>query len=102
MSPQVTDSALALIDDVMSMHGLRFDEAKGSYYYETENVKRWVLGDGGATGNCEVCEGNADMDWILDDETFEDTEGGDIDGPPAHPHDTCDLEYSERRHRVYV
>ena len=77
-------------------------EAKGEYYYDVENVKRWVLGDGGQSGNCETCIENAELGWIPDDDTFLDVEGGDIDGPPAHPNDTCDIEYKEKRVRVYV
>ena len=76
-------------------------EATGEYYYETEEVKRWVLGDGGKSGNCEGCEGNADMGWISDEDPF--TEGWvDLDGPPLHEHCDCELEYKTRRYRVYV
>lgn len=77
-------------------------EAKGEYYYDYENVKRWVLGDGGKSGNCDLCNDNADEGWVGDDDTFLDVEGDDIDGPPAHPHCTCTLEYKEKRVRVYV
>ncbi len=80
----------------------RLLEAAGEYYYDTENVKRWVLGPGGRTGNCETCVENADMGWIPDDDTFLDSSGGDIDGPEAHPNCTCTLEYKEKRVRVYV
>lgn len=76
-------------------------EAKGEYTYDTVNEKKWILGDGGKSGNCETCNDNADRGWIEDDDVFEDSEGGDIDGPPAHPNCTCDLEYRERRVRVY-
>lgn len=77
-------------------------EAAGEYYYDTENVKRWVLGPGGRSGNCETCIENADMGWIPDDDTFLDSSGGDIDGPEAHPNCTCTVEYKEKRVRVYV
>jgi len=77
-------------------------EARGEYYYEEQNVKRWILDGGGKSGNCETCEDNADRDWIPDEDTFEDVEGGDIDGPPAHPNCECELEYKEKRVRVYV
>ncbi len=97
MASQLIESALALIDDVMAMHGLRFDEAKGEYYYSTENVKRWLT-DGAA---CELCEDNADMGWVDDDSVFEGV-FGDVDEPPAHPSCYCSLEYSEKRKRVYV
>ncbi len=74
---------------------------EAAYTYDTENVKRWVLGDGGRSGNCETCNENADMDWVPDDDTFLSVSGSDIDGPPAHPNCTCELEYKERRFRVY-
>lgn len=77
-------------------------EAKGEYVYDYENVKRWVLGSGGKSGNCETCNDNADMDWIPDDDVFFDVEGNEIDEPPAHPNCTCSVEYKEKRVRVYV
>lgn len=77
-------------------------EAAGEYYYEEVNVKRWVLGSGGRSGNCETCVENADMGWIPDDDVFLASDGGDLDGPPAHPNCDCTLEYSEKRKRVYV
>ena len=77
-------------------------EAKGEYTYDYENVKRWVLGPGGVSGNCEICVENSEMDWIADDDTFLDSDEGDIDGPPAHPHCECSLEYKEKRVRVYA
>jgi hypothetical protein len=76
-------------------------EAAGEYYYDTENVKRWVLGSGGRSGNCEICVDNADRGWISDDDVFEGV-SGDLDGPPAHPWCTCTLEYKEKRVRVYL
>jgi hypothetical protein len=77
-------------------------EAQGDYTYDEEEVKRWVLGDGGASGeNCEVCQENADMGWIGMDETFLDTEGGDIDDVPCHPNCDCTVEQKTRRVRVY-
>jgi len=77
-------------------------EAKGEYYYDYENVKRWVLGAGGRSGNCETCIENADQEWIPDDDVFIDSSGDPIDGPPAHPNCTCELEYKEKRVRVYA
>ena len=76
-------------------------EASGDYYYDVENVKRWVLGDGGAAGNCEDCNEAADMGWIPDDDVF-DMFDDSPDGPPGHPNCTCDLEYKEKRVRVYA
>lgn len=76
-------------------------EKAGEYYYDTENVKRWVLGDGGRSGNCEICVENADLGWIPDEDVFEGV-FGDVDGPPAHPNCDCAVEYKEKRVRVYV
>ena len=97
----VIDEALRIADSIL---GVRLDEKGKSYYYDTVNEKRWVLGGGGVAGNCDICEENADAGWIGDDETFLDVEGGDIDGPPAHRNCSesgCDIEYRERRYRVY-
>lgn len=87
----LADAAIAAIADI------HVDEKRGEYYYDEINVKRW-LADGGA---CELCEDNADMDWIPDDYVFESV-FGDCDGPPGHPHCGCGLEYSVKRKRVYV
>ncbi len=73
---------------------------EAAYTYDTENVKRWVLGGGGKSGNCEICEGNAELGWIPDDDVFEGV-FEDIDGPPAHPNCDCELEFKEKRFRVY-
>ncbi len=73
---------------------------EASYSYEEIEEKRWVLGDGGQSGNCEYCDGNEELGWIGDDEVF-DSPDGDIDGPPGHPHCDCGLEYRTRRQRVY-
>ena len=80
---------------------LKLVEKAGEYYYDTENVKRWVLGDGGRSGNCETCVENADLGWIPDDDVFLGV-FGDIDEPPAHPNCDCSVEYKEKRVRVYV
>lgn len=85
---------------LVALHSLY--EAAGEYYYDTENVKRWVLGSGGRSGNCETCVENADMGWIPDDEVFLASGGGDLDEPPAHPNCDCTVEYKEKRVRVYV
>jgi len=90
------------IDLLKALSGLfSLSEAAGEYYYDTENVKRWVLGSGGRSGNCEICVDNADRGWISDDDIF-DGVSGDIDGPPAHPNCSCELEFKEKRVRVYV
>ncbi len=67
------------------------------YTYETVPMKRWNLGDGGASGNCEICEDNEAQGWIPEDEPFD---SGDME-PEAHPHCTCFLDRAERRRRVY-
>lgn len=90
------------IDMLEAAHELRqLLEAKGKYYYELVGVKRWNLGDGGKSGNCEVCEDNADRGWIDQDEVFESV-FGDTDAEPAHPNCTCWVEFGEKRRRVYV
>lgn len=33
--------------------------------------KRWVLGDGGKAGNCEMCIANADQGWIDEEDTWD-------------------------------
>lgn len=76
-------------------------EATGEYYYDEVSVKRWVLGPGGESGNCEICNDNADAGWIDMDEIFEGSDE-DIDEPPAHPNCECDIEYKDKRVRVYV
>ncbi len=76
-------------------------EAAGQYTYDEVEQKLWVLGSGGMSGNCEICEENADAGWIDMDETFLDTDGGDIDDAPAHPGCDCTVEQKTRRVRVY-
>ena len=77
------------------------DEA-GEYYYDEQEMKRWNLGSGGASGNCEICEENADLGWVDMDEVFLDSDGGDIDEAPAHPNCDCEVEFKTRRVRVYA
>lgn len=80
---------------------LLLQEASGEYFYDEVTVKRWVLGPGGASGNCEICNDNADAGWIDQDDIFEGVED-DIDEPPAHPNCECEIEYKDTRKRVYV
>lgn len=80
---------------------LALREATGDYYYEEITVKRWVLGDGGVSGNCELCNENADAGWIDMDDIFLGVEE-DVDEPPAHFHCSCSLEIKDTRRRVYV
>ncbi len=77
------------------------DEKQGEYYYEDVALKRWALGDGGKTGNCDVCEDNADRGWIDADDVFE-TQDGDVDEPPGHISCDCTLETKDTTKRVYV
>ncbi len=90
---EVIDAALQLAE---------LFEAKGEYYYEEQEMKRWILGDGGRSGNCDVCVDNADMGWIDMDDVFVDSSGDPIDEAPAHPNCTCGTEFKTRRKRVYA
>ena len=72
------------------------DLLEANYIYDTVNEKRFVP-DADA---CEICEDAADMDWVPDEATYLGV-FGDEDGPPLHPNCGCDLEYRERRVRVY-
>ena len=71
------EAALAVIEAAII-------EAPGEYTYDEVEEKRWILGDGGQSGNCEDCEDNADLGWVGDDDLYE-TPMGDADGPPGHP-----------------
>lgn len=87
--------AIAHFDTTAPMH-----EAAGDYTYDEQEVKRLILGDGGASGNCDYCEDAADRGWIDMDDVFEGPDG-DVDEPPIHPHCTCEVEQKTRRVRVY-
>lgn len=96
----VVDKAIAVAESILEDMGLLLDEKKGdqgTYYYDTHGVKRWVLGDGGQSGNCDLCEENAAVGFIDEDETYPNA-----DEPPAHPNCTCTEETAEKRYRVYV
>lgn len=86
--------ALRIVD---AMLGVRLDEKGKPYVYDEVNVKRFMP-DANA---CELCEDAGDLGWIEDDAVYEGV-FGDEDGPPLHPHCSCDLEYSVKRKRVYV
>ena len=90
----MTAELIAEIDAVVALL-----EARGEYYYEDVVVKRWLLGPGGRSGNCEDCVENADEGWIEEDALFP---AGDVDEPPLHPHCECEVEYKDTRRRVYV
>lgn len=101
--------ALANRDILEAAHSLAFslhaeelhlDEAGKSYYYDEREVKRWMLDDGGKSGNCDVCEDNADRGWIDMDDVFDGTDG-DVDEAPAHPNCDCSVENKTQRYRVY-
>ena len=97
---EVIEHAIKLCDAMLVEAGLQLDEKKGdqgTYYYDTHGVKRWVLGDGGNSGNCDLCEENAAIGFIDEDSTYPNA-----DEPPAHPHCTCTEETAEKRYRVYV
>ena len=76
-------------------------EARGEYYYDEVEVKRWVLGDGGNSGNCDWCEEAADLGWIDMDEIFPGPDG-DVDEAPLHPNCTCTVEQKTKRRRIYA
>ncbi len=92
---------LADLDTLAEALVIALQEAAGEYFYDEVTVKRWILGDGGASGNCELCNDNADKGWIDQDDIFEGVED-DIDEPPAHPNCTCTVEIKDTRRRVYV
>jgi len=78
-------------------------EARGDYYYDDVTLKRWVLGDGGRTGNCEACVENADAGEIEESEPFPaDSQYGPVVEPPAHDNCACTVEYRDTVRRVYV
>lgn len=95
--------AIALADAVLAAIGyeIHTDEKAGDYYYEEVEQKRWILGDGGVAGNCDVCDDNEGMGWVDMDAGFAGVDGI-IDEPPAHLHCTCTVEQKTRRQRVYV
>lgn len=95
-------SALAeLLESTNALAGLL--EARGEYTYEDVTVKRWILGPGGRSGNCEGCIENADEGEIEESEFFPADAGlGPVDEPPLHPHCSCFVEYRDTRRRVYV
>ena len=80
-----TDESTALTEALNELADLI--EARGEYYYDEVEEKRWNLGDGGRAGNCDECEEAADEGWVDMDYTY-DMFDEDVDGPPGHPHDT--------------
>jgi hypothetical protein len=75
----------------------------GTYYYEDVTVKRWELGIGGRTGNCENCIENFDEGEIEESEFFPaDSQYGPVVEPPLHDNCTCFIVYRDTRRRVYV
>ena len=101
----VIEAAIQVADSLLESLGMRLEEKKGggernkqgSYYYDTQGMKRWVLGDGGQSGNCELCEENADAGWIPEDDEYPNT-----DEPPQHFNCSCTEETKDKRVRVYV
>lgn len=89
---------IALAEATLVALGLHLDEAAGQYYYDTTSVKRSILGSGGVSGNCEMCDDNAAQGWIDQDALFESGH----DEAPFHPSCYCSVEYGDKRHRVYV
>ena len=74
---------------------------EANYTYDEREVKRWILGDGGKSGNCEICDENASLGWVDMDAIFLSV-GDDIDEPPAHDNCTCEVEFKTQRYRVYA
>ncbi len=89
-----------LIESANDLAALLEKKAR-AYVYQTANEKRWMLGSGGRSGNCEWCVDASDMGWVPDEDVYPGPMG-DEDGPPGHPHCSCELEYRERRYRVYA
>lgn len=98
-TPLLTDAQLDLCAEALV---LVLEATKGKYFYEEVLLKRWMLGSGGRTGNCELCVDNHDDGWVDMDEGFRDVFDGVVDEPPAHPHCDCYIEYKDTRRRVYV
>jgi len=92
------EAALKVADATLDALGVQLDEATGQYYMDEVTVKKWVLGDGGSSGNCEDCEDNATDGDIDMDALF----SSGHDEPPAHPNCTCTVEYRDTRKRVYI
>lgn len=90
----VIEEALRLASAVLG--DMQLDEKGKTFYYDTVNEKRFIP-DAGA---CEDCEEAGDLGWVDDDYVYAGA-FGDEDGPPLHPHCGCNLEYRERRYRVY-
>ncbi len=95
--PELIEAALRVADAAMGLVEIHVDEAGGSYYMDEVMLKRWVLGDGGATGNCDDCEENAEAGWIDIDDTYPNA-----DEVPQHPGCTCTEEEKVTTQRVYV
>ena len=103
MSPEASELARAAnaLTALLEGRQIHLDEKRGEYYYEDVTLKKWVLGDGGVSGNCEECNEAADLGYIDMDDVF-DMFDEDADEPPGHPNCTCSIEYKDTRQRVYV
>ena len=95
-------AAAQLIEAVNHLADL-IEAGAGTYYYVDITLKRWILGPGGRSGNCEDCVENADEGEIEESEFFPADGGyGPVDEPPQHPNCLCTVEYRDSRRRVYV
>lgn len=92
--------AMNALASVLYSASLRIDETGRSYFYDTAEEKRWLLGDGGKAGNCDECSEAEDLGWVDMDYTY-DMFYEDVDGPPGHPNCFCVAEQRTRRYRVY-
>ena len=94
-------SILSELGEAIDALAALMEAPRRQYTYEEVTVKRWVLGSGGKSGNCELCEDNAAAGWVDQDDIFEGV-FEDIDEPPAHPNCDCTLEIKDTRRRVYA
>ena len=98
----MTAELVSAVNELADLLEARGNKA-GTYYYEEITLKRWILGPGGRSGNCEGCIENADAGEIEESEIFPSYEGyGPVFEPPLHPNCTCSVDYRDTRRRVYV
>lgn len=94
---------LSLATALMRVLELEERAKQRPYYYDTVGVKRWHLGSGGKSGNCENCIENEEAGWIDQDDVFPaSSQYGVVDEAPLHDHCDCEVEYGEKRKRVYA
>lgn len=103
LTEALNDLATLIEAELIEKAKAKASNTAGTYYYEDVVLKRWHLGAGGRSGNCERCIENADAGEIEEDEFFPaDGAWGYVDEPPLHPHCDCWVTYRDTRKRVYV